>query len=384
MTQFQLRKAERKRAKLKIGLFGPSGSGKTMSALKLARGIAEWNKVAVIDTENGSADLYSHLGDYNVITLDAPYTPERYIEAIKACADAGMEVIIIDSITHEWGGPGGILELADELGKGAKNSFTVWNKLTPRHNKFINTILETDAHMICCGRSKQEYVMNEVEKNGKKVNVPEKIGLKAITREGFDYEMTVAFDLAISHYATTTKDRTDLFMKEPEFVIDEKTGQKLMEWNMSGAKVQPTEEQTNRFEEQMKKLGMTKEEWNEKTKLKWDELPEDVAEKWLAAHDKKISIMEEDKKTEEMLEQIDQIEKEEEEKNNQETKKEETNKNTNTDTNTKSTQEEAPKELSNGMKRAKEAMDKAKETVKKDKGMGQKQEEEVKVEDIPF
>lgn len=164
MGQFQLRKAERKRAKLKIGLFGPAGSGKTMSSLRLARGMAEWEKIAVIDTENGSADLYSHLGPYNTMYLEPPYSPERYIEAITECLNAGMEVIIIDSITHEWAGPGGILELADELGKGSKNSFSVWSKLTPRHNKFIDSILQADAHVIACGRSKQDYVMNEVEK----------------------------------------------------------------------------------------------------------------------------------------------------------------------------------------------------------------------------
>lgn len=230
-----IKKAERTQAKLRVGLFGPSGSGKSMSALKLAHGLCgDWNKVCIIDTENNSGHLYSHLGPYSVIGLTAPYTPEAYIEAIKAAEHAGFEVIIIDSITHEWAGEGGILELADALAKDAKSSFTVWAKLTPRHNKFIETILRANAHMICCGRSKQDYAINQTEKHGKTVNVPEKIGLKAVTREGFDYEMTVAFDLMISHYAVSTKDRTSIFQDKPEHIISEETGKKLKEWNDGG------------------------------------------------------------------------------------------------------------------------------------------------------
>lgn len=233
MTNFVLRKAERKQAKLRIGLFGPSGAGKTMSALKLARGLTDWNKVCILDTENNSADLYSHLGDYNVMNIEAPYTPEKYIEALNAALNAGMEVIIIDSITHEWAGKGGILELSDELGKAAKNSFMVWGKLTPRHNAFIDAIVSCPVDIICCGRSKQEYVLNQQEKNGKMINVPEKVGLKAVTREGFDYEMTVSFEIAINHYATTSKDRTGLFMDKPEFIINDEVGKIIREWNAS-------------------------------------------------------------------------------------------------------------------------------------------------------
>ena len=232
----QLRQAERKKAKLRIGMFGPSGSGKTMSALLLAKGLCgDWSKIAIIDTENGSADLYSHLGPYVVGKLEAPFTPEKYIEAIRACENAGMEVIIVDSITHEWAGEGGILEESDKLGASSKNSFTVWGKLTPRHNRFIEAIVSSSVNMICCGRSKQDYVLNQVERNGKMVNIPEKVGLKSITREGFDYEMTVSFDLLISHYAGTTKDRTKLFDGKPEFVINEETGKIIKEWNESGA-----------------------------------------------------------------------------------------------------------------------------------------------------
>ena len=232
---FTLRKADRRQAKLRIGLFGPSGSGKTMSSLKIAHGIAAWDKIAIIDTENGSADLYAHVGPFNVITLQAPFTPERYIEALRACEDAGMEAVIIDSITHEWAGSGGILEIADQLGKDAKNSYMVWAKITPRHNKFIDAILASRCHVICCGRSKQDYAINQIEKNGKTISVPEKLGLKAITREGFEYEMTVTFDIPISHLAVSTKDRTGLFQDKPEGMLDEQAGVRLKEWAETGA-----------------------------------------------------------------------------------------------------------------------------------------------------
>lgn len=239
MSELQLHKAERKRVKLRVGLFGASGSGKTMSALKLARGFAPWEKIAVIDTENGSGELYSHLGEYQVVTLVPPFAPEKYIEAIKMCEAAGMQVIIIDSITHEWAGQGGILEIVDMAGKDGKNAFTAWGKITPRHNRFIDAILQSPVHIICCGRSKQEYVLNEREgKNGKTISVPEKIGLKAVTREGFDYEMTVTWELSQHHLATSTKDRTGIFQDKPEMILDESHGKQLLDWTMSG-KIDP-------------------------------------------------------------------------------------------------------------------------------------------------
>ncbi len=222
--EFQLNQAERKKAKIKIGLQAPSGAGKTYSALLLAKGLCgDYKKVAVIDTENHSADLYSHLGNYNVLHLEAPFSPERYNTAIQVCEDAGMEVIIIDSISHEWEGTGGILEIHSNM---MGNSFANWGKLTPRHNDFIQKILQSNCHIISCIRSKQDYVLSE--KNGKMV--PEKVGLKGVTREGMDYEMTIVFDISINHQAKSSKDRTGLFDKMPEFIITEKTGQRILQW----------------------------------------------------------------------------------------------------------------------------------------------------------
>ena len=223
----ELRKAQRKQAKIKLALQGVSGSGKTMSALLLASGMADWSKIAIIDTENHSADLYAHVGDYSVLQLSAPFTPERYIKAIEVCEQAEMEVILIDSVSHEWDGSGGILNLHGNM---AGNSFTNWAKVSPRHNAFVQKILQSSCHIIATIRTKTDYTLTE--KNGKMV--PEKVGLKGITRDGMDYEFTIVFDIDIKHNATASKDRTNLFADKPEEIITLNHGKKILDWCNSG------------------------------------------------------------------------------------------------------------------------------------------------------
>ena len=227
----EIRKAERKKAKLRIGMSGPSGSGKTYSSLRLARELAsDWPKIVIIDTENGSADLYSHLGDYNVLTLKAPFTSERYIEMIKACEAAGMEVVIIDSASHEHEAEGGSLETNEKLAqaKFKGNSWSAWSETGARHRKFLEAIISSPCHIISTLRSKTETVMTE----DKKVK---KVGMKDIQREGFEYEMTLMFNLdRDTHTAVASKDRTELFIDVDPFVINEETGKKLKAWAESG------------------------------------------------------------------------------------------------------------------------------------------------------
>jgi hypothetical protein len=233
MSSIQLRKAERKQAKLRIGLSGPSGSGKTYSALLIARGIVgaeNMDKVAVIDTENGSAELYADLGSYNVVRLSNPYTPERYLEAIKACEDSGMEILIIDSVSHEWDGKGVCLEINELLGKTKYkgNSWAAWNETTPRHQRFIESITTSKIHVITTARSKTDTIQTE----DKKIK---KVGLKEIQREGFEYELTLNFNVdREGHYATASKDRTSMFDKLDPFLISEETGKQLIAWANKG------------------------------------------------------------------------------------------------------------------------------------------------------
>lgn len=242
--RFTIRKAERSQAKLRIGLAGASGSGKTYSALLLAKGLAgSWEDVAIIDTENGSADLYSHLGAYNVLTLEKPFSPDRYMEAIKAAEEAGVKVIIIDSITHEWSGQGGALEMQEKLG----GRFQDWAKVTPVHNRFVQTMLQSPAHIITCVRSKTDYAMST---EGGKSKV-QKVGLKPEQRDGLEYEMTVSFTLNINNMAEVSKDRTGLFKNDVGFVITEETGKELAEWAYSGI------DYVKRVRELLKQKGKT-------------------------------------------------------------------------------------------------------------------------------
>lgn len=224
----QLKKATRKQVKLRLSISAPTGFGKTYSALLIAFGITDdWSKIAVVDTENGSASLYSDLGEYNTIELEPPFTTEKYIKAIELCEKSGIEVIIIDSITHVWKGEGGLLEYQNSLG----GRYQDWAKTTPLYQKWLNAILHSTCHVITTMRKKQAYSM--VQEGGK--TKVEKKGMEDEIRDGYDYEMTVAFEIVNEkHMAFTSKDRTRLFDGKPEFVITPETGRIIKDWCESG------------------------------------------------------------------------------------------------------------------------------------------------------
>jgi hypothetical protein len=237
----QFTKATRQKARLRLALTGPSGSGKTWGALLLASGLG--GKIAVIDTERESASLYSHLTDFDTLNLGAPFTPERYIEAIKAAEAAGYDTLIIDSITHEWSGVGGCLEEVDRIARAKYkgNSWSAWNDVTPRHRALLDAILHSPMHIIVTLRSKTETA--QTEENGRKKVV--KLGMKAEQRDGFEYEMTVVLDLIHDgNFATATKDRTGLFSTASPAPITAETGAQLKEWLEAGAEPPRFEEDT--------------------------------------------------------------------------------------------------------------------------------------------
>jgi hypothetical protein len=227
-------KAVRHAAKLRLALSGPSGSGKTYSALLIASGIVPLAKVAVIDTESGSANLYANLGGYSVLSLTPPYTPQKYMDAIHAAEQEGFELIIIDSLSHAWNGEGGIL---DQQGKAADskyrgNSWAAWREFTPIYNQLVETILHSKCHVIATMRSKTEYMQND--SGGKKRIV--KVGAAPIQRDGIEYEFTVVFDLSIDHVASVSKDRTRLFDGQ-YFTPTPDVGKALHGWLDSGMEV---------------------------------------------------------------------------------------------------------------------------------------------------
>lgn len=224
------RKAERKQAKLRLALFGPSGSGKTFSALQIAMGMG--GKIALIDTEQGSGELYAHLCDYDVATIAPPFEPQKYIDLIKMAAQH-YDILIIDSLSHAWAGEGGMLDIHDKATQASrsKNSYMAWREVTPLHNKLIDTILQCPRHVIVTARTKVAY---EVQEGGQGKKAPVKVGLAPVFREGLDYEMTTCLELSVDgHIATSTKDRTGMFDGRYE-VPSPETGKRLLSWLNAG------------------------------------------------------------------------------------------------------------------------------------------------------
>ena len=231
---FEIKKATRKKLKLKVGLQGASGSGKTYSALLLAKGIVgDWNDVYFIDTENDSATYYADLGPFNHCSFKPPYSPERFIEAIDACITDGAKVVVVDTMSHEWEGKGGCLDIHNEVTQAMRNpnSYMAWSKVTPRHNKFVDHMRTCNVHLIGCMRAKQDYILDD----SKGKAVPKKVGLKGVQRDGLDYEFGLVFTIDMDHEAFAEKDRTGIFSGKPKEKISEKTGETLLKWADSGA-----------------------------------------------------------------------------------------------------------------------------------------------------
>ena len=228
-----VQKAQRKQAKLLLALCGPSGSGKTYSALLVAQGLAPDGRIALIDTERGSGELYSHIADYDAATLAPPFTPERYIKLIREAEQSGYAVLIIDSLSHAWTGEGGVLDMHDKatLASRSGNSFTSWREVTPHHNALVDAIIGANLHVIATLRTKTAYDLVDDGKGNKK---PIKIGLAPVQREGMEYEFTVVMDLSVDHHiATAAKDRTSLFDGQ-HFIPTSATGATLRQWLDSG------------------------------------------------------------------------------------------------------------------------------------------------------
>ena len=249
-------KATKTQIKPKVVLIGPSGSGKTYSALRLVTGMLKktGGRIAVIDTENKRGKYYANEFDYDYMELKQPYQPEKYIEAINEAVEGGYKVVIVDSATHEWSGPGGILDIKSSM-PGA-NDYVKWEKLTPRHNAFLNAMMLTDIIVICCVRGKDEYVL---ETNEKGRQAPKKVGMGAEFRNGLEYEATIAFLIEQDrHIAEPMKDNTHIFdgtngAKLYE-VLTEKHGEMIMEWAENGEVVKDSEE----FKKVMKEIKAAK------------------------------------------------------------------------------------------------------------------------------
>jgi hypothetical protein len=247
---FEIKKAVRQQAKLRMALDGPPGSGKTWTALEIATGLG--GNILLVETEGSSSSLYADSFNFDIICLgdlgDNAYHPMNFVNAIKQGEEAGYDVIIIDSLSHAWAGEGGALDLANKETVKSKsgNSFTAWRNVTPVHNKLINSILQSKSHIIATMRTKEKKVMEQDERGKTKIRT---IGMEPIMREGVNYEFTIVGDMDWEHNLVITKTRCKFLDEAVIAKPGRELGEKLAAWlNMGEATISNTivkEETTN-------------------------------------------------------------------------------------------------------------------------------------------
>jgi hypothetical protein len=234
-------KAVRSQRKARIALIGVAGSGKTYTALQLAAGLADGGKIAVLDTENASAALYSDTVPFDVCVL-GHHAPSEYVKAIDAAAKSGYAVLVIDSLSHAWAGRGGALEMVDKAAARDpnRNSYAAWRNVTPEQNRLVDAITSAPLHVIVTMRSKMEYV---IEKDDRGRTSIVKKGLQPVQRDGLDYEFDIVGDME-SARLTISKCRMQALSDEA--VFDRPTselGQRVLEWLRSGEAPKPAQKQ---------------------------------------------------------------------------------------------------------------------------------------------
>ena len=233
---FQVKKAKREKIYVKVALMAPSGGGKTYGSLRLAKGMAEEikketgkdAKILMVNTEQKRGYYYANEFDYDIVDLEAPYEPEKFVDVIKFAQDEGYDILILDSTSPEWDGAGGCLELQQKAG----GTYQAWGKITPRHDRFIHAIADSPMHIIATMRGKDQYEMNTDEKGKKTV---QKLGVGAKQRDGFEYEFTCTF--LIDQKTSTSeaqKDNTHLFQNRGAILLSEQDGRDLIKWANEG------------------------------------------------------------------------------------------------------------------------------------------------------
>lgn len=223
------KRATRTTKKLRAALLGPAGAGKTRTALEIARGLGE--RIALIDTEHGSASMYAHLVPFDCLEL-THYAPDRYIEAIGQAEEAGYDVLVIDSLSHAWSGKGGILEFVDRTKRNG-NSFNAWGDATPMHNKLVERLLSCKMHLLVTMRTKMEFVQEKDQGSGK--TIVRKVGMQPVQRDGMEYEFDLICDIDQSHTLTVGKTRIDLLDGEMIERAGADFGRRIRAWLEGGA-----------------------------------------------------------------------------------------------------------------------------------------------------
>ncbi len=260
MTPNLFHRATKSQAKLRMALMGPSGSGKTFTALSVAGALG---RVAVIDTEHGSASKYAGSGAaepgrfvFDVLELN-DYHPQQYIDAIHAAGAAGYDVLVIDSLSHAWNGSGGVLEIVDKAAKrsDSKNTFAAWRDATPLHNQLVEALLAAPLHLIVTMRSKTEYVL-ERDERGKMT--PRKVGLAPVQREGMEYEFDIVAEMDMQNTLMITKTRIPRLTGKVIPTPGAALGETLKAWLLDGTPLHWAKNGGGqRFSARMKSLGLT-------------------------------------------------------------------------------------------------------------------------------
>jgi len=245
--QFQIQRAERKQARLRMALCGASGAGKTWNALLLARGLVEEllarqilqgtleGKIGMIDTERRSGSLFAHLVPFDTIDRGPPYSVDRYIGALNALERAGCAVVILDSISHAWASEGGVLALLDAFEDRQRFS-AFGTAVNPAQDRFVDAMLRSPCHIVATMRSKTAWVLEQKDRGGRMVNVPKRIGMAPVQRPGIEYEFTTLLELDTStHLARPVKNRCPVFEDGKEVRVSAETGRALAAWLLEAA-----------------------------------------------------------------------------------------------------------------------------------------------------
>lgn len=234
MTMFK--PAVKHRVPLRIGLLGPPGSGKTYTALQLAKHLGA-KKIAVLDTERGSASLYSNVVPFDTCELES-FEVQKYLDAIDFAAKHGYDALIIDSLSHAWAGKGGMLEFVDAVAKRQRNpnSYTAWREATPLHNQLVDAMLGYPGHVLATMRTKVEYVLEE---DGRGKKVPRKIGLAPVQREGLDYEFSIVMEMDHENTGVVTKTRCSALRNAVIPMPGRQMAETILAWLNDGAPAEP-------------------------------------------------------------------------------------------------------------------------------------------------
>lgn len=236
MSALNIKKAVRENIWVKLALMAPSGGGKTYSALRIATGMVEALKemgedysILMLNTEAARGKYYANEFQYDIVDVTSPHNPEKYVELLKEIESLDQNyIVILDSSSHEWSGKGGCLELHSLAG----GTFQAWGKVTPRHDKFLEALADSQLHIIATMRGKDQY---EIQKDDSGKTGVKKLGVGAKQREGFEYEFTATFSIdQQSNLAISQKDNTHIFEDEGEQHLTERHGKQLIEWANSG------------------------------------------------------------------------------------------------------------------------------------------------------